>query len=151
MEPKLKRLGVNFHERCFRFYKGIFSRIIYDNDTVLIKDSSKGQHVETSFSLALCEHYGFISEYCNPASGNEKGSVENAVGFCRRNYLPGCPSYDNFDIVNEYLDQQCLDEIANSALSRNGESAQTILADVEINLKPLLTGKKVGATIFSTC
>ena len=131
-----------FHERCFRFYKGIFSRIIYDNDTVLIKDSSKGQHLETSFSLALCEHYGFISEYCNPAAGNEKGSVENAVGFCRRNYLPGCPTYNNFSIVNEYLDQQCLDEIANSALTRSGDSVQTILAAVEINLKPLLPVRK---------
>jgi hypothetical protein len=32
-------------------------------------------------------HYGFKSVYCNPASGNEKGSVENAVGYVRRNLL----------------------------------------------------------------
>jgi len=131
-----------FHERCFRFYKGIFSRLIYDNDSVLIKDSSKGQHIETSFSLALCEHYGFTRVFCNPASGNEKGSVENAVGFCRRNYFPGCPTYDNFDITNEHLEQQCLNEIANATLARNGDSAQTILAEVEINLKPLLPARR---------
>ena len=131
-----------FHERCFRFYRGIFLRLIYDNDTVLIKDCSKGQHVETSFSLALCEHYGFISVFCNPAAGNEKGSVENAVGFCRRNYLPGCPIFGNFDIANEYLEQQCLNEITNSAPARNGDGAQKILADVEANLKPLLPTRK---------
>lgn len=131
-----------FHERCFRFYKGIFLRLIYDNDTVLIKDCSKGQHIETNFSLALCEHYGFNSVYCNPAAGNEKGSVENGVGYCRRNYLPGCPSYHNFDMVNGYLEQQCLDEIAKSTHARNGESAQTILEEVKNNLKPLLPKRK---------
>jgi transposase len=131
-----------FHERCFRFYQGIFLRLIYDNDTVLIKDCGKGQHIETNFSLALCEHYGFTSVYCNPASGNEKGSVENGVGYCRRNYLPGCPSYHNFDIVNEYLKQQCLNEIAKGTHYRNGESAQTILEEVANNVKPLLPIRK---------
>jgi transposase len=131
-----------FHERCFCFYKGIFLRVIYDNDTVLIKDAAKGKHVETNFSLALCEHYGFTSVYCNPASGNEKGSVENGVGFCRRNYLPGCPSYGNFDEVNEYLEQQCLEEIAKSPHARNGKSAQTILEELGTNLKPLLPTRK---------
>jgi len=131
-----------FHERCFSFFKGIFLRVIYDNDSVLIKDCSKGQHVETSFSLALCEHYGFAAVYCNPASGNEKGSVENAVGFCRRNYLPGCSIHESFDIVNQYLEQQCLNEIANAAPARNGDSAQAILAKVKINLKPLLPVRK---------
>jgi len=131
-----------FHERCFRFYKGIFPRIIYDNDTVLIKDTSKGQHLETSFSLALCEHYGFSSTYCNLASGNEKGSVENAVGYCRRNYLPGCPSYDSFDMVNEYLEQRCLDHLATGAHSRSGENAQTVLEEIANNLKPLMPIRK---------
>lgn len=126
-----------FHERCFRFYKGIFLRLIYDNDSVLIKDVSKGQHTETSFSLALCEHYGFNSVYCNPAAGNEKGSVENAVGYCRRNYLAGCPTYHTFDTVNEYLEQQCLDEYS-KARSRNVENSQTLLMELENNLKPLL-------------
>ncbi len=131
-----------FLERCFRFFKGIFARVIFDNDTVLIKDCSKGKHVETNFSMGLCEHYGFKSEFCNPASGNEKGSVENAVGFSRRNYLPGCPDYDNFNTVNEELEQRCFDDIASSPLSRNGDSGQSTLATVEINLKPLLPARK---------
>jgi transposase len=131
-----------FHERCFLFFKGIFSQITYDNDTVLIKDASKGQHIETSFSLALCEHYGFQSIYCNPASGNEKGSVENGVGFCRRNYLPGCPSYSSFDLANKYLEQRCLDEIAKNISSRSGENTHEILEEVRMNLRPLLPIRK---------
>jgi transposase len=131
-----------FHERCFLFFKGIFSQLTYDNDTVLIKDASKGQHIETSFALALCEHYGFQSIYCNPASGNEKGSVENSVGYCRRNYLPGCPSYPSFDLANKYLEQQCLDELVKSNVTRSGESTDEVLKEVRKNLRPLLPTRK---------
>lgn len=38
-------------------------------------------------------HYRFESRYCNPYSGNEKGSVENAVGFLRRNLLVPVPAF----------------------------------------------------------
>lgn len=131
-----------FHERCFQFFKGIFSQITYDNDTVLIKDASKGQHIKTSFSLTLCEHYGFQGVYCNPASGNEKGSVENGVGYCRRNYLPGCPSYSSFDLANKYLEQQCLDEIAKNISSRSGKNTHETFEEVRKNLRPLLPIRK---------
>jgi transposase len=131
-----------FHERCFLFFKGIFAQLTYDNDTVLIKGVGKGRHIETSFSLALCEHYGFRSVYCNPASGNEKGSVENAVGYCRRNYLPGCPSYSSFDLANKYLEQQRLDEISINNSSRRGENTHEILEEVRKNLRPLLPIRK---------
>lgn len=32
-------------------------------------------------------HFNFDAVFCNPASGNEKGSVENKVGYLRRNLL----------------------------------------------------------------
>ncbi|MFR3450517.1 MAG: hypothetical protein ACLTSX_01480 [Collinsella sp.] len=35
-------------------------------------------------------HYGCASCYCNPYSGNEKGSVENAVGFIRETCSSPC-------------------------------------------------------------
>jgi hypothetical protein len=81
--------------------------------------------------------------YCNPASGNEKGSVENGVGYCRRNFLSGCPSYPNFDTVNKYLEQRCLQDISKNTKSRNTEDVeQTIFEKVACNLKPLLPIRK---------
>lgn len=35
-------------------------------------------------------HRRFEAKFCNPYSGNEKGSVENAVGFLRRAHAEGC-------------------------------------------------------------
>ena len=77
--------------------------IVYDNDSVLIKGVNGENHTQTEFSLHLEEHYGFESHFCNLASGNEKGAVENGVGYCRRNYLPGCSSFADFTEINSYL------------------------------------------------
>jgi hypothetical protein len=67
---------------------------------------------QTSFSLSLEEHFGFESHFCNVASGNEKGAVENAVGYCRRNFLPGLPTFDNWDLANQYLEDCSLKNIS---------------------------------------
>ena len=52
-----------FHERAFRFFDGIFPRLIYDNDTVLVK-SLKEKRLMTDFAVHLVEHYGFETQPC---------------------------------------------------------------------------------------
>jgi hypothetical protein len=42
---------------------------------------------ETKLFGAFKLHYRSESRYCNPYSGHEKGNVENAVGFLRRNLM----------------------------------------------------------------
>ena len=130
-----------FHERAFMFYNGIFSRLIYDNDTVLIKFNDMSP-LMTNFSLHLIEHYGFESHFCNPASGNEKGAVENAVGFCRRNYLNGCPSFVNFKEANMHLENECHKEIIKGIHYKNEKSLATIKEELKDTLMPLLPARK---------
>ena len=98
----------DFHEKCFEFFGGIFPKVIDDNDTVL-KIPSTGE--KTSFALELEKHYGIELIFCNKASGWEKGAVENAVGTCRRNFLPGVPSFANQKELNGHLNKKCLDQI----------------------------------------
>lgn len=58
--------------------------------------------------VALMCTYGFEAEFCNPASGNEKGSVENAVGWLRRNFFTPMIRFDgDFVALNEKLTQFC--------------------------------------------
>lgn len=52
-------------------------------------------------------HHRFQAEFCNPASGNEKGSVENKVGYTRRNLLTPVPMIEDFDAFNEALLSRC--------------------------------------------
>jgi transposase InsO family protein len=47
------------------------------------------QREETERIIAFRSHWGFASEYCNPARGNEKGGVEGELGWFRRNWLGG--------------------------------------------------------------
>lgn len=130
-----------FHERAFQFFNGMFPRVIYDNDTVLVKSLKEDKRLMTEFALHLIEHYGFEAIFCNPASGNEKGSVENAVGYCRRNYLNGCPVFANTQEANSYLEEQCKETIKNSTHYRSGESLTDIRNELESKLQPLFPSK----------
>lgn len=130
-----------FHERAFQFFKGIFSRIIYDNDTVLVK-YLKEKRLLTNFGVHLVEHYGFETNFCNPASGNEKGAVENNIGFCRRNYLHGCPVFEDTQHANIYLEGRCRETLVNGVHFKLKTPLSTILARIQANLLPLLPAKK---------
>jgi len=54
----------------------------------VVKARSHGQ--ETIFTDAFqrfASHYGFEAQACNPRKGNEKGHVENKVGYVRYNFF----------------------------------------------------------------
>ncbi len=93
------------HEHGFAYFGGVFRKLRYDNLSSAVKKILRGrQREETSRVIAFRSHWGFQSEYCNPASGNEKGGVEGEVGRYRRNWLVPVP--EAFDLVE--LNQQLL-------------------------------------------
>lgn len=59
--------------------------------------------VLTDGFLQFATHYGFETQVCNPRSGNEKGSVENKVGYVRYNFFPATPIMKDFASFNEAL------------------------------------------------
>ena len=56
-------------------------------------------------------HYRFIARFCNPGKGNEKGSVENKVGYVRKNYLTPLPVADDMEDLNCSLSQDLMDDM----------------------------------------
>jgi transposase len=65
------------HEHGFDYFGGVFRTLRYDNLKAAVKKILRGyQREETERVIAFRSHWGFKSEYCNPASGNEKGGVE---------------------------------------------------------------------------
>lgn len=76
--------------------------LVLDNATELGRCIKK-EVIESELFKQLKSYYSIKTVYCNPYSGNEKGNVENAVGFLRRNYLVPEPSFDSLDAVNEWL------------------------------------------------
>ena len=59
----------------------------------VVKARGRGQ--ETIFNeefLRFANHYGFEAQACNARKGNEKGHVENKVGYVRYNFFTPSPS-----------------------------------------------------------
>lgn len=92
----------------FDFFGGIPKRLIFDNAKVAVKEGfgiyAKPQNKYLSFSA----HYAFDLDFCNPAKGNEKGLVENLVGYSRRNFLVPVPRVSSIDELNQKLWNNCL-------------------------------------------
>jgi len=127
-----------FHERAFRYFGGVFPRVVYDNDSALVKKIIGNEKHQTSFSLSLEEHFGIESHFCNVAAGNEKGAVENGVGYCRRNFLAGCPSFCSWNEANQYLETQCNQNIFESKHYKTKEPLCSIFKELgeKLNFLP---------------
>jgi len=96
------------HVRAFEFYEGVPYRITYDNLKTAVKKVLMGRsRVEQEAFIALRSHYLFNSNFCNPGKANEKGAVENLVGYCRRNFFVPVPEVTSFDELNTILRTKC--------------------------------------------
>ncbi len=93
--------------RTFEFFGGVPQRVIFDNGKVAVK-SGFGANAEAQDSYAsLAAHYAFQPIFCNPRSGNEKGLVENLVGFSRRNFCVPVPHVKDMAELNAMLLTGC--------------------------------------------
>jgi transposase len=79
-------------EGAFHYFGGVFRLLRYDNLASAVKQILRGhQRIETERLIAFRSHWGFQTDFCNPARGNEKGGVEGEVGYFRRNHLVPVP------------------------------------------------------------
>lgn len=109
------------HEHAFAYFGGVFRTLRYDNLTSAVKKILRGrQREETSRVIAFRSHWGFQSEYCNPARGNEKGGVEGEVGRYRRNCLVPIPEASDLAELNQQLLAAC---VASRSRTIHGKSA----------------------------
>ncbi len=88
------------HTRAFTAFGGIPKRGIYDNMKTAVDKVSKGNGrvVNTRF-FAMTAHYLFDPDFCNVASGWEKGVVEKNVQDMRRRIWsePNQQPFSSFD------------------------------------------------------
>jgi hypothetical protein len=68
---------------------------------------SRDRQVNTRF-LAMASHYLFEPEFCNPASGWEKGQVEKNVQDARHRLWQPMPQATSLEALNAWLEQRCL-------------------------------------------
>lgn len=87
---------------------GVPLRVWFDNaSTMVTKILKNGGRTLTNRFLRFTEHFGFEAVFCNPNAGHEKGSVENKVGYLRRNLLVPIPEFTSLEEYNHELLQRC--------------------------------------------
>jgi transposase len=97
------------HDRAFVFLKGSCQRGIYDNmktavETVFI---GKDRLFNRRF-LQMCSHYLIEPTACTPASGWEKGQVENQVGVVRERFFTPRLRFQSYQELNSWLLDRCV-------------------------------------------
>ena len=115
------------HNHAFRVLGGVPQRGIYDNMKTAVDKVGRGKQRQVNIRfLAMVSHYLFEAEFCNPASGWEKGQIEKNVQDARHRLWQPMPSFPSLDALNDWLEGRCREVWA---LTPHGSQPGTI-ADV---------------------
>jgi hypothetical protein len=145
------------HDRGFAFFKGACERGIYDNmktavDTIFV---GKDRLYNRRF-LQMCGHYLVDPVACTPASGWEKGQVENQVGLVRERFFTPRLRCKSLDELNAWLLDKC---VAYAKAHRHPEIADKTIWEVFEEERPKLVPLRgrfdgfhsVSASVSKTC
>ena len=125
------------HQHAFEFFGGIPHKVMVDNlKSAVLKRALGEAPVFNPKYLDFATHNGFAITPCNVGKGNEKGRVENGVGYVKKNFLAGLEMPD-FSALNPAA-RQWLDTVANVRLHGATRDTPTALWHTERSaLRPL--------------
>ena len=147
------------HTRAFTALGGVPRRGIYDNMKTAVDKvcKGKGRVVNTRF-FAMTAHYLFDPDFCNVASGWEKGVVEKNVQDSRRRIWMDAKQqrFSSFNELNIWLEARCRalwSEVQHPEYV--GITVADVLEQEQIYLMPMPTPfdgyVEVLARVSSTC
>jgi transposase len=97
------------HDRAFALFKGTCGRGIYDNMKTAVETVFIGKNrLYNRRFLQMCSHYLVEPVACTPASGWEKGQVENQVGLVRERFFTPRLRFKSYDELNAWLTDKCI-------------------------------------------
>ena len=112
------------HNHAFRVLGAVPRRGIYDNMRTAVDKVGRGKErqVNARFS-AMVSHFLFEAEFCNPASGWEKGQIEKNVQDARHRLWQPMPHFPSLDALNDWLETRCRELWA---LTPHGSQSDTV-------------------------
>ncbi len=97
------------HQRAFTFFRGACTRGIYDNMKTAVETIFVGKERKFNRRFAqMCSHHLVEPVACTPASGWEKGQVENQVGLARERFFTPRLRFKTYDDMNAWLLDKCV-------------------------------------------
>ncbi len=126
------------HNHAFRVFGGIPRRGIYDNMKTAIDKVGRGKERDVnSRFLAMASHYLFEPEFCNPASGWEKGQIEKNVQDARHRLWQPIPRFPTLSALNDWLEIRCKELWAQTTHSQMRGTIAEIWAEEVSALMPV--------------
>ena len=96
------------HARAFAFFGGVPTRGIYDNMKTAVDTVFTGkERVFNRRFLIMTDHYMVEPTACTPASGWEKGQVENQVQTIRGRFFQPRLRFASLEELNGWLEAEC--------------------------------------------
>jgi transposase len=118
------------HQHAFEFFGGIPHKVMVDNlKSAVLKRTVGDAPVLNPKYLDFATYHGFTISPCHVGKGNEKGRVENGVGYVKKNFLAGLEITD-FSALNPAA-RHWLDTVANVRLHSETRAQPTVLWQTE--------------------
>ncbi|WP_276947575.1 IS21 family transposase [Haematobacter massiliensis] len=145
------------HDRAFAFFRGTCTRGIYDNMKTAVEAVFTGkERLYNRRFLQMCSHYLVQPVACTPASGWEKGQVENQVGLVRERFFTPRLRVKSFEELNAWLVDKC---VAHAKAHRHPEQMDRTVWEVFEEERPRLVPyagpfdgfHSVPASVAKTC
>ena len=105
------------HRNALEYFGFSARRVMHDNlKTAVIERLPGRAPVFNPRYLDFADHYGFKPVACNVARGNEKGRVENSIGYIQKNFLGGL-EISGFEALNVQA-RAWMEQVANVRVHR---------------------------------
>lgn len=89
------------HQNAFEFLGGVPDIVLIDNLKSAVLHHPHGERATFNPRyLDFAAHYGFEPRACNVRKANEKGRVENGVGYIKKNFLAGLELPSSLSALN---------------------------------------------------
>lgn len=126
------------HHHAFRVLGGVPRRGIYDNMRTAIDRVGRGKERQVNARFhAMVSHYLFDADFCNPASGWEKGQVEKNVRDARHRLWQPIPRCADLGALNAWLERRCIELWAQIPHGKLPGTVADVWADEAASLMPV--------------
>jgi transposase len=125
-------------QRAFAYLGGVPAEMMVDNAKTAVLHHPHGQ--PATFHpryLDFAQHYGFQIKACTPRQPQQKGRVESAVAYVRKNFLAGLALPPGLDALN-HAARTWLDQVANLRVhAQTRQTPMALFAEEAPKLRPL--------------
>ena len=124
-------------KRFFHFLGGVPTLITFDNSKVNVAKIVCGRGGTASYGLMQLEScYLFQHHFCRVRQPQEKGHVENAVEYVRKNFMVSLPEFQDFATFNAYLERKCREEFVKTSAMKD-KTIGELFSEEKSSLLPL--------------